>query len=205
MAGDEGAFAALYDACGDRMFAVARSLSRSEADAEDIVQETFLALVRSRPALGAVRNLEAYAFTALRRTAGRLAARRPREAARSLDAALGPEGSRDSGSSSDAVDTAPRSTRPPSSVHDLTDERLEALDLARRALPVEQREVVALKIDGELTFAEIGEVLGIAADTAASRYRYALEKLSRDVSGARPDRTRARPSEESNTKRSHRR
>jgi RNA polymerase sigma-70 factor (ECF subfamily) len=49
-------------------------------------------------------------------------------------------------------------------------------------LPPEQREVVALKIDGGLTFAEIGRVMGTSLDTAASRYRYALTKLRQTLS-----------------------
>ncbi len=51
----------------------------------------------------------------------------------------------------------------------------------RRALsklPPAQAEVVVLKIWEEMTFAEIGEVLGQSPNTAASRYRYALQKLS---------------------------
>ncbi len=40
------------------------------------------------------------------------------------------------------------------------------------------REVVNLKIWGELTFAEIGEALEISPNTAASRYRYGLAALS---------------------------
>ncbi len=48
---------------------------------------------------------------------------------------------------------------------------------AIRALPAEQREVVMLKIDGELTFAQIAEVLAVSINTAAGRYRYALRKL----------------------------
>jgi RNA polymerase sigma-70 factor (ECF subfamily) len=51
-------------------------------------------------------------------------------------------------------------------------------------LPPKQREVIAMKIDGELTFAEIGAVLGVSANTAASRYRYALEKLRRSLEDA---------------------
>jgi RNA polymerase sigma-70 factor (ECF subfamily) len=39
------------------------------------------------------------------------------------------------------------------------------------------REVVILKVWGELTFAEIAEALDIPANTAASRYRYGLEEL----------------------------
>ncbi len=48
---------------------------------------------------------------------------------------------------------------------------------AIRLLPDEQREVVALKIDGELTFAQIAQIMGVSINTAASRYRYALQKL----------------------------
>jgi RNA polymerase sigma-70 factor (ECF subfamily) len=46
-------------------------------------------------------------------------------------------------------------------------------------LPDEQREVLTLKVWGDLTFKEIGEALQIPANTAASRYRYALESLRR--------------------------
>ena len=51
------------------------------------------------------------------------------------------------------------------------------LETGSAGLPIEQREVLSLKIDGGLTFAEIAAVLGIRPNTAASRYRYALEKL----------------------------
>lgn len=50
----------------------------------------------------------------------------------------------------------------------------------RRALgdlPEDQREVVVLHVWGELTFSEIGDLLGVGLNTAASRYRYALAKL----------------------------
>ena len=53
----------------------------------------------------------------------------------------------------------------------------DALAAAVAALPEVQREVVALKIDAGLTFAEIAAVTGTSLNTAASRYRYALEKL----------------------------
>jgi RNA polymerase sigma-70 factor (ECF subfamily) len=44
-------------------------------------------------------------------------------------------------------------------------------------LPEAQREVVALKIDGGLTFAQIAKVTNVSLNTAAGRYRYAMEKL----------------------------
>jgi len=50
--------------------------------------------------------------------------------------------------------------------------------LALRRLPVNQSEVVVLKIWEEMTFAEIADVLEVSPSTAASRYRYAIGKLS---------------------------
>jgi RNA polymerase sigma-70 factor (ECF subfamily) len=45
------------------------------------------------------------------------------------------------------------------------------------ALPEAQAEVVALRIDGGLSFEEIAAVIDTNPNTAASRYRSALEKL----------------------------
>ncbi len=47
-------------------------------------------------------------------------------------------------------------------------------------LPQMQREVIVLKIWHERTFEEIGSLLGISPNTAAGRYRYGMQKL-RDV------------------------
>ncbi len=56
-------------------------------------------------------------------------------------------------------------------------ERNEALARSMQELPEEQREVLHMRVWGELGFREIGESLGISINTAASRYRYALKKL----------------------------
>ena len=59
------------------------------------------------------------------------------------------------------------------------------LQQAIRSLPDEQREVITLKIDGELTFAQIAQVMGVSISTAASRYHYALQKLKTSLVGAK--------------------
>jgi RNA polymerase sigma-70 factor, ECF subfamily len=155
------AFAELYDLCAARMLAVARALTGSAADAEDAVQQTFLDLYRSRRALGHAERPEAYAIVALRRTALRL-----RDRARS-----GGELPHELSDLSAREDAEP-------------EERSGDLARALDRLPAEQREVVALKIEGGLSFLEIGAALAISPNTAASRYRYALERL-RDALGAR--------------------
>lgn len=53
----------------------------------------------------------------------------------------------------------------------------EALIAILAELPEEQRSVVHLHVWEDLSFREIGELLGQPTQTIASRYRYALEKL----------------------------
>jgi RNA polymerase sigma-70 factor (ECF subfamily) len=67
------------------------------------------------------------------------------------------------------------------------EETYRAVWSALRSLPSVQAEVVVLKIWEEMTFSEIGQILGLSANTAASRYRYAMEKLALKLhsSGAR--------------------
>jgi RNA polymerase sigma-70 factor (ECF subfamily) len=162
-AGDQRAFAALYDRLAGRLYGVARVMLNHPEDAEDAVHEVFVSLVRSRAVLGEVRDLEAYTFAALRRAAGRLATRRARHPV----------------ASQQAVEEAATADGP--SEHDDPDD--DRLRQALRALPPEQREVIALRIDGGLTFRQIAQAMDTSINTAASRYRYALEHLRRILGG----------------------
>jgi RNA polymerase sigma-70 factor (ECF subfamily) len=154
--GREEAFTALYDRVGPVLFRVAYARLGSRADAEDAVQEVFVGLVRARRKLAEVEDLRAYLFAALRRAAAKIAGSRP--AARPM-------------SPLDLAAVAGPQPRAP----DL--ERSVRLERALQSLPPEQRELVALKVDAGLTFAEIAALLDVSPNTAASRYRYALEKL----------------------------
>jgi RNA polymerase sigma-70 factor (ECF subfamily) len=60
---------------------------------------------------------------------------------------------------------------------------------AVRGLSDKLREVVVMKIWGDLTFAQISEALAISPNTAASRYRYALEQLAVDVKKIKEERS----------------
>jgi RNA polymerase sigma-70 factor (ECF subfamily) len=157
-AGDREAFATLYDRLAPRLFATARTMLASTAEAEDVVHDLFVELARMRQRLAAVADLDGYVFTMLRHAASRRLRRRALFG-RALDR-LGRERIGRDGF-----------VAPPAEVRD------EALARALAALPAAQQEVVALKIDGGLTFAEIAAVIGASANTAASRYRYALDKL----------------------------
>ena len=54
-----------------------------------------------------------------------------------------------------------------------------------KSLPKKFSEVITMKLWGERTFAEIGEALDISLNTAASRYRYGIEALRKQLATAR--------------------
>lgn len=56
-------------------------------------------------------------------------------------------------------------------------EQRRRLQLALDELPDEQREVVALRLEQELTLEEIGSITGVGRETVKSRLRYAMDKL----------------------------
>ena len=64
-------------------------------------------------------------------------------------------------------------------------ERTQRIEKALMTLPGNQREVVVLKFWGRLTFRQIGRALRISPNTAASRYRYALAALQRQLRGGK--------------------
>ena len=59
----------------------------------------------------------------------------------------------------------------------------EAIEKALLRLSHEQRQVVVMRIWGELTFPQIGEVLSISASTADTRYRSGLKELRLELDG----------------------
>jgi RNA polymerase sigma-70 factor (ECF subfamily) len=64
---------------------------------------------------------------------------------------------------------------------EIEDDAQRALVAALDHLPAEQREVLVMKIWNDLTFAEIASALEISQNTAASRYRYALTALKKNL------------------------
>jgi RNA polymerase sigma-70 factor (ECF subfamily) len=145
-----------------KLLLFARQQARCEADAQDLVQE---ALVECWRRNGDGPPPPPLVFATIRRRAIDLARREDRRANREQAV---------------AVDESQPWFDP--GVADRESSRVIQRALAE--LPAAQREVITLKIWGELTFAEIGEALDIPANTAASRYRYGmseLRKLTRQV------------------------
>ncbi len=149
----------LYDAHASALFAFLLNFTRREADARDVLQELFLKLAARPEQLTGVREARAY----LLRLAHRLAidAHRRRTA---HDAAVERAAGEPVALFTAAADPDEAAFR-------------NTLAEALAELPPDQRAVVHLKLWEQMTFAEIAEALDIPANTAASRYRYGLDKL----------------------------
>jgi len=62
-------------------------------------------------------------------------------------------------------------------------EQRRQLQLAMEQLPPEQREVLQLRLEQELSLEEIAEITGVGRETVKSRLRYAMDKLRTGLSG----------------------
>jgi RNA polymerase sigma-70 factor, ECF subfamily len=127
-----------------------RALGLSHAEAEDVVQETFVALMQrpdppEQPEHYCARTFRNRALNYRRSLWRRLA--REFESVRWFERSPG----------------------------ETPAERAAMRGLAE--LPRDQREVIVLKFWNEYTFEAIGELLDISPNTAAGRYRYGLQKL----------------------------
>lgn len=78
----------------------------------------------------------------------------------------------------DADERAARVPDPHTPERTLSDfEQRRQLQRALAELPDEQREVLLLRLEQELTLDEIGEITGVGRETVKSRLRYAMDKL----------------------------
>lgn len=153
----------LFDLTSNRLVRFAVAITRNQHDAEDCVQAALVRVAREPSLLATINCPWSYLLRMVRNEA-LLIGRRKR-------------------------------ARP--MLCDLTDlvtiRRVDELEqeethrevwLAIRELPAEQAEVIVLKIWEEMTFAQIGQILETSPNTVASRYQYAIGKLSKRLSNS---------------------
>jgi RNA polymerase sigma-70 factor (ECF subfamily) len=145
-----GWFEAFYEAKAAALILYGRALGLSHGEAEDVLQETFLAVMQKAEL---PREPEHYCLRSFRNRALNHKRSLWRRLTRELESQRWFE---------KTPDESPA-------------ERAAMKQLA--ALPPEQREVIVLKIWNECTFEEIGVLLDISPNTAAGRYRYGLQKI----------------------------
>ncbi len=150
-----------YDEHAQALFAFLLNLTRNADDTRDVLQEVFIKLARQSELLRGVRDERAFLLRLAHNAAVDLMRRRSTRD--KYHEALGTDAERLS----------------PFAPADNPDEAAfrDELSAALGALPPDQRAVVHLKLWEGLTFEQIAATLGIPLNTAASRYRYGIDKL----------------------------
>ncbi len=145
----------LYDAKAAQMILYGRALGLSHVEAEDVLQETFLAVMRLEVA---PQQLDRYCLKVFRNRALNYRRGLFRRWIRERE-------------SQAWFEPAERDCREDNAIERLAD------------LPAGQREVIVLKIWQQYTFEEIGVLTGTSPNTVAARYRYGLQKLRVALNG----------------------
>lgn len=149
----------LYDEHAQALYAFLLNLTRDEADTRDLLQDIFVKLARDPELLAGVRDERAFLIRLAHNAAIDLIRRR---------------GTRDKTRDRFAAEII----SPFAPAGDPDEQTFRAaLTEALTELPAEQRVVVHLKLWEGLTFEQIAGALDIPLNTAASRYRYGLDKL----------------------------
>jgi RNA polymerase sigma-70 factor (ECF subfamily) len=172
------AFEAEALACLDSLYRTALRLTRAPADAEDLVQETYLKAFRAADTFEPGTNLKAWLFTILHNTARNRLRDRAREAltfdSDTVDRAADAPADFATGRFVDTPETL------------LLRETLDPdLRAAIDALPPAFREAVWLRDVEEFSYAEIAAMLEVPVGTVMSRISRGRRMLFERLSGSR--------------------
>ena len=164
--GSRDAFRAIYEKHAADLLTLAANLLYDSSAAEDIVQDVFISFVKSVDRFRLRGSLKGYLSTCVANRARdyiRQKKRRPTV----------------------AVNEAAQMTSDAKSPIQLVmcTEELQKLKEAITHLPYEQREVVVLRVHGEMRFRQIAKLQDVSVKTALSRYRYGLDKLRSMLNG----------------------
>jgi RNA polymerase sigma-70 factor (ECF subfamily) len=149
----------LYDEHAQALFAFLLNFTRSEEDTRDLLQEIFTRLARQPGLLRGARDQRAFLIRLAHN--GAIDLMRRRGTRQKYHEQLAEETPSIFAAGENPDEAAFR----------------ESLSRALAELPPEQRAVVHLKLWENLTFEQIAEALDVSPNTAASRYRYGIDKL----------------------------
>ncbi len=161
-------FASSLGAISPALSRAARMLCWSQADVDDVVQDTLLEAFRSKRSFRGNAGLVTWCYTILTRVAAR-ANRRYRRAMTNVQSDM------DQAAAMDAP-------LPPVDRRLVEDESARAMVDAVRALPERQREMITLHFLQDCSYAEIAESLGVSIGTVKATVFAAKQSLRNKLS-----------------------
>lgn len=162
--GDDGAFRILYYRYRAPLMRFSRHLVGSASDAEEVFQETWIAVVNTRASYSVRARFNTWLFAIAHRRAADRHRRRARHPVQPWTESIAVE-----------AETAHHTVQPAEAA--IAEARQHALQAAIAALPFEQREVFLLRAETGLGVREIARLTRAPPETTKSRLRYALRDL----------------------------
>jgi RNA polymerase sigma-70 factor (ECF subfamily) len=164
--GSRDSFRRIYEKYESFLLTLAANLLGDGSAAEDVVQDVFVSFVQSVEKFRLRGSLKGYLATCVANRARDCIRKRQRHRTVAVN---------------EAEQTVSDVNEPVQLV--INNEELQRLKLAMTELPYEQREAVALHLNGDLKFRQIAKLQKVLIKTAQSRYRYGLDKLRSILDG----------------------
>jgi RNA polymerase sigma factor (sigma-70 family) len=163
--GSRDALRCIYEKYRDKLLIVAIALSHDVNVAEDAVHDVFVAFAENLPCFELTGSLKAYLATCVANRVRDLMRRKRRT----------PTDPKPASSAASERDEPGRLV--------VGNEELQMLSSALAQLPQEQREVIVLRLHGQLRFRAIAEATGVSVNTVKGRYRYGIVNLRSMLNG----------------------
>ena len=163
--GSREALRRIYEKYLNHLLTLAMALLNDVNVAEDVVHDVFVSFAKSSEDFRLIGNLKSYLTTCvINRSRDRIRAKQ-----------RGPMRLDGTESISSDLDGPDRSI--------ICSEESQRLNHAIAQLPDEQREVIALRLKGQMKFRDIAKLQGASVNTNQGRYRYGLNKLRLILNG----------------------
>ncbi|HEG44047.1 MAG TPA: sigma-70 family RNA polymerase sigma factor [Phycisphaerales bacterium] len=164
--GDTGALRQIYEKYKNDLLKLAVVMTGNAATAEDTVQDVFVRFAQSGDRIRSAGSLKSYLTTSV--------VNRIRTQWR--------DGQRHAAVNIDEASEIPSKIPQPQNWA-LLSEELMLLKNAMTQLPEDQREVIALRMQGDMSFRQIAKLQNVSISTAQGRYRYGITKLRSILNG----------------------
>ena len=147
-----------YDKYADELFKYALMILADYGSAEDAVQQAFVKVLKMKNRTSHIESYQGYLRTAVRNECYEIIKKRNRLM-----------GMLKKFSSAAILENT--------TAGEADEQQRQLLEAAIKKLSARQREVLYMKVYENKTFSQIGEMTGVSLNTAASRYRYAMDRL----------------------------
>jgi RNA polymerase sigma-70 factor (ECF subfamily) len=163
--GSKEALQRIYEKYLDYLLTLAMALLHNASDAEDVVHDIFVNFAESAGNFRLKGNLKSYLATCvINRARDKVRTNRMHTAG-----------------TDKSEPTDVDSNGPEQSI--ISTEQSRRINQAIAQVPYQQREVVVLRLVGQMKFREIAALQGVSVNTIQGRYRYGLDKLRSLLNG----------------------